>query len=654
MRLFAPILACVAVLGGSAAYAAAPKWRPIAAEETAATAPASDREAGGITLLREIAVDQGDFDSCTFDYYVRVKIFTPQGVEALNKTEIPFTRDAVLRNLAARVVKPDGRTIDVAEKDFFTREVLRVGREALLVKSFAFAGLEAGDIAEYRYRVRRTDFVDGMRLYFDDPFPAALIRVKLAPFSFPGLGMQLIWSRESAFQSLKKDRAGYYIYEARDVPRAAVEPLPPPDDTAKRWFLFYYTFARADSLQYWSYTGGELQVLGETYLKSTAKLKETAKRLVAGARTEEETIARLYEFCRTEIRNLSHDVSGYTPDEIEKLKINKNSTDTLTNGYGYAPQINLLFAALLRAAGLPAQLAYCGDRSQSTFDQELKMRSALPDLVVAMERGRWRFYDPGSMYLAPGQLKWKNEKTTALAVADKYWQFVPTPDSLAEDSKVERTARFRLAPDGTLEGDVTVVLRGHHSFAAKHLYDAKTAGECAEALQQELVARLGPLEFSAGTVADARDPAKPVTISYHVRVPGYAEVAGTRLLFQPAFFQKGVPELLPAKERKMDVHFPFLSLEYDRVTYELPEGFEFEPASGLNSLGDGENFHYFPRLSLPGGGRSLVYERTFSHQYYVMRVANYGWLRTIFHQLHAEDGIVVGLRRTADATAANP
>ena len=72
---------------------------------------------------------------------------------------------------------------------------------------------------------------------------------------------------------------------------------------------------------------------------------------VASEEDVKQAIGRLYEFCRTQIKNLSYEDSGYTPDQIEKLKFNKSSTDTLANGYGTAAQINMLFGALLRASG---------------------------------------------------------------------------------------------------------------------------------------------------------------------------------------------------------------------------------------------------------------------------------------------------------------
>ena len=621
----------------------APKWRPIELADRAAQPPDSEPAANGLTLLREISVDSSNRETTNFEYYVRTKVFNAAGVAALNKTEIPFARDLSPRDLAARVVKPDGRIVEVAPEAFYTREVVRVGHESASVKAFCFAALEPGDIAEYRYRIHNPELVLGSRLYLDDPFPTALARIRIGTISYPGLGLQSLWSHTAPFAALDQKRDNQLVFEARGLHSTVADPFPPPDDMIKPWFLFYYTFLDGTAQEYWSATGGELQTLAEAYLAPKKRLKEMVATLLAGASGEEESIGRLYEFCRTKIKNISHEGSGYTPDQIEKLKFNKSSLDTLNNGYGTATQINLLFGALLRASGRGCHLAYCGDRSLSFFDRNLKTSSALPHIVVAMDTCGWNFYDPGARYLPPGKLDWKNEDTTALAVANKRWQFVETPRASAAYSTTRRTADFTLSGDGTLEGDIAIALTGHAGFAARHHYLPKSPKERQDLIEKELVDRLGQVEITDCRVDPAADLTAPITIACHVKIRDYATQAGGRLLLPFAFFQKGVPELFPATERKSNIYFPYYATEEDKVSIHLPDGYALEPPDLLRAAGDGNKLHYSPRISLEAQGRRVVYERTYAIHLFSFPAARYPQLQKTFHDIAQQDSRIFSL-----------
>lgn len=627
--------------------AAASAWRPITPEDLAARPPEAEPAANGLILLREISVDSRDRNGTEFEYYLRIKVFTPAGVENLNKTEIPFAREDPPRKLAARVVKPDGRTIEVAQDAIFTRDVVKTGGEAVAVKAFSFAALEPGDIAEYRYQVRKSEIVEGMRFYIDSIFPSTLVRVHIGMIDYPGLGIQSVWSRPGLFEQTSPKGDKDLVFVANRVPSTLVEPFSPPDDMVKPWFMFYYTMSDGTAQKYWSYTGGELQALADAYVTPKKRVKETAAELLTGNLGEEETINRLYEFCRTKIKNISHDGSSYTPDQIEKLKINKSSADTLNTGYGTAAQINMLFGALLRASGRHCYLAYCGDRSQNLFSPQLKTRSALPRLVVAMQTSeKWKFYDPGSRYLAPGKLEWKNEQTTALAVADKYWQFVETPSSEASYSTTHRSADFTLSPDGTLEGDIAIALEGHPGFAAKHRFGAKTASECAEMIKQDLATRLGQVEVSDAKIELPDALSSPITLRCHVRIPDYASVVGDRLILPPAFFQKGVPAAFSAAQRRHDIYFPYYARDNDEIAITFPDGYEMEPPAVARPIDNGSELHYSTRIDLSDDGRKVVFNRSFVRRLSWIPASGYPLLQREFQRIEAQDSRTISLRHS--------
>ena len=81
-------------------------------------------------------------------------------------------------------------------------------------------------------------------------------------------------------------------------------------------------------------------------------------------------------------------------------------------------------------------------------------------------------------------------------------------------------------------------------------------------------------------LADADDPEPPCLARYHVHVPDFAQLAGTRLLFTPGFFQHGAPALLSGPERTQPLVFPHAWTEIDTVRVHLPRGMRPELTPG--------------------------------------------------------------------------
>ncbi|HEV8592236.1 MAG TPA: DUF3857 domain-containing protein, partial [Pyrinomonadaceae bacterium] len=85
-------------------------WRPIPPEDlaskTAEVEPGADAEA----IFWEVRVDDSSADGLALKNYVRVKIFTERGRDQFSKHYIFFTSRSKIKDLEARVTKPDGST----------------------------------------------------------------------------------------------------------------------------------------------------------------------------------------------------------------------------------------------------------------------------------------------------------------------------------------------------------------------------------------------------------------------------------------------------------------------------------------------------------------------------------------------------------------
>jgi hypothetical protein len=95
-----------------------------------------------------------------------------------------------------------------------------------------------------------------------------------------------------------------------------------------------------------------------------------------------------------------------------------------------------------------------------------------------------------------------------------------------------------------------------------------------------------------------------------MKIPGYAEAAGDRLIFAPAIFQKGVSPLFKNSSRKWPISFPYASRTVDEVAIKLPPDYELDSPSAPQSFGKADDpFRSRYKISLHKADHTLNYSR---------------------------------------------
>src|SRR5881275_2775842 len=138
-------------------------------------------------------------------------------------------------------------------------------------------------------------------------------------------------------------------------------------------------------------------------MKVNDDIKAAVAGIITDAATPEEKLQRIYDFCRIKIKNINDDASGLTAEEKRKMKENKSPADTLKQSRGTGGDIDMLFAALAKAAGFDAHLALSGNRDDMFFDRTLANSSFLGSSFIAVKVGDgWKFFSPAEMYTPYG------------------------------------------------------------------------------------------------------------------------------------------------------------------------------------------------------------------------------------------------------------
>ena len=636
-------------------------WRPLDPADVALKGPVVEKDADAEAIVWEVRVaDNADGGTVktVFSHYVRIKVFTERGRESQSKIDIPFLSNWSIKDIAARTIKPDGTISEIKKEDILERVIVKEGGRKIKAKSFAMKGVEPGAIIEYRWKEVRNDrLANYIRLDFQRDVPVQTVKYYLKPLSLPGFNYGM---RAQTFQSqttpFVKEKDGYYSTTMSNVPAFREEPRMPPEASIRPWMLVYYSEDRNLSAdQFWKTFGKEAYDRNKGRMKVSDEVKTAAVAAIGDATDPEEKVQRLFEFCRSKIKNINDDASGLTSEERAKLKENKSPADTLKRGMGTGYDIDMLFAALALAAGFDARVVNLSDRSDIFFDRAFADDYFIQTYDIAVKIGdQWRFYDPASTYVPYGMLRWQEENQEALLTDPKEPVWVNTPLSAPDKSKLKRIAKLRLSEDGTIEGDVRVEYFGHLDVERKEWDDEESPAQREDTLRESIKARMSTAELADITIENVTDPLKPFTYKYKIKVPGYAQRTGKRLFLQPSFFQYGVRPLFTTSTRKHDVYFNYPWSEEDEVTVHLPEGFSLDSAEAPTPFSSVPISEYKPSASVSKDGRTVIYRRKF---YFggggniLFPVASYGQLKTYFDQLHKQDNHILTLKQDA-ATAA--
>lgn len=634
-------------------------WRPIDPADLAMKTPLVEKDADAEALLWEVRVldeVEGGTVRTVLNHYVKIKIFTERGRESQSKIDIQYLGNWSIKDIAARTVKPDGTIIEIKKEDVLERVIVKEGGRKLKAKSFAMKGVEPGAVIEYRWKEVRNDaLANYIRLYFQRDVPVQTVRYYIKPLSLPdfpyGMRVQSFHANLSPFV---KDKGGFYTTTMSNVPAFREEPRMPPEDSIRPWMLVYYSEDRKltpDS--FWKEFGKERFERNKPLMKVSDEVKQAAAEAIGDVTDPEQKLQRLFEFCRTKIKNVNDDASGLTSEERAKLKDNKSPSDTLKRGMGTGYDIDMLFAALVTAAGFDARIVNLADRGDVFFDKGFPDDYFMRTFDIAVRVGeQWRFYDPASTYVPFGMLRWQEESQEALLSDPKNPVWVKTPLASPDKSKLKRIAKLRLSEDGTIEGDVMIEYTGHLSVERKEWDDDDSPAQREETLRESMKSRMSTAELSKIQIENVTDPVKPFIYKYHIQVPGYAQRTGKRLFLQPAFFQSGLRPLFSTSSRQHAVYFSYPWSEEDDVSIQLPEGFALDNPESPAGFASSPISEYKPKAAISEDGRTLIYTRSF---YFggggniLFPVASYPGLKNYFDQLHKQDNHTITLKQSAAA-----
>ncbi len=554
---------------------------------------------------------------------MRIKVFTEKGREDNSKVDIPFGRisgssmDIRIRDIAARTIKADGSIIELNEKDIFERDIIKANRTKIKAKSFALPGIEVGSIIEYRWKEIRGDSISNYnRLQFSREIPVHLVKYYIKPLSSPYFpyGMRVnSFNRDNA--PFSKEKNGFYGTTLTNVPSFKEEPRMPDEFAVRPWMLVYYTEdKKLEPQKFWNDHGRSVFDSHKGQIKVNDEIKKASAEAIGDATEPIQKVERIFNYVRSKIKNVFADTSGFTAEQIQKMKDNKNAADVLKRGMGDWHDIDMLFAAMTSAAGFEVRIANLPRRSDSNFSANFTDDYFMRTENVAVKIGEdWKFFDPASRYIPFGMLSWVEEGQPTLISDPKNPTWSKTQLSSPEKSMEKRSGKFSFSEDGTLEGEARIEFSGHIAVFHKEYNDDDTPAQREQTLRSIVKSNiLGNAEISDFSIENVSDPDKPFTYIFKVRVPGYATRTGKRLFLQPNVFERGSKPMFTATNRRYDISFDYPWAEKDDITIELPTGYSLESPDVPQLVKDGQGISLNDiKMSITKDQKTLTYKRDF-------------------------------------------
>lgn len=418
---------------------------------------------------------------------IRVQVSKQRDLDRHGNVVIPY-RGHTLSAVSARTVLPSGTVIRASPTALFDD-----GRQTL---SIALPALEPGSIVEYEYTESYAE-----------------------PISLPlSISLQRDLPIRRRMVSYPEEWQPHYFH--CDNCTADLPPL----STAPAAYLLLTARSSQTPDDFWRSHAAQLAA---TFEQELAPVPPRPER----------DLNALADFCRTQIKNSLYRTDNISP--TDRAEPNETPAETLRRGIGTSHEINLLFAALARAAGYTVFFVRVGTPD---FRREILDPAQLPNEVIAVRLPTgYAFFNPGVPFLSAGLLDADEEGQPALLATAEGPVFLTLPRSAPHQSRTDRQARLALSADGSVSGRVEITYHGLTAAARKRRAEGQSAAERLADIRNEYPGA----QLTNISLRNIALPAVPVQIEFDIYVPHYAERSARRLFLPTHFFGERAAFTLP-------------------------------------------------------------------------------------------------------------
>ena len=624
MKTLVPLLA--GVLLASAAFAADDPFQPVSKDELAMHGVPFAPDAPAAVL--DWKIEQDDVKRYVREY-LRLKVLNETGRKYAT-VEIPYDEKYTsIRDLRGRTIEPDG-TIVPFDGTAYQKTIVKGRDVSVTAKTFTLPDVRAGSIIEYAYthtwlsdtyvfplwHVQREIPILHQHHTFRGMWPANYVTINLGPGTEP-----------------KRNADGVWEFEFRNMPPSEDEPFALPASAHEAILVFFYQSSYRNVAEYWGNAGGTISIGFERFIGESRFIREAVPGVIGDAKTDDEKLRRIYARVQ-KIANLSD--SHKSKEQLKregKGRKNESAEDVLRNGYGSAIDIELLFVALARAAGIDADPVFLANH-RAPFSKELPFFSQLSSIAVAATvNGKELYFDPGFTTLPFAMLHYDNGGVDGLRLRKKgapVW--VRTPIAPPSDAVMRRRASLHVDGENAA-GTLHVEFAGYEAFRRRLDQQEGDDASRTKALEEEVKSWMSPGGTAKLTAMSSWASAEPLTADFDVTIPNVVSAGGSHSLIPLAMFARGTNPFT-SETRRYDVHFSYAHTIEDTLTLALPDGVTVSKLPDPADIAEGPlAFHAASHAE----GKAITLDRSITIGTPRVAVAAYPRLRSFLANVAAAD-----------------
>jgi len=546
-------------------------WLPVTTEDLQMTREPKAPGAPAIYLYRQ--EDRDDTESVD-NVYVRLKILTEEG-RKYGDVEIPYFKDlGNVGSIEARTIRPDG-SIAPFDGKVYEKAIAAAHGAKLLAKTFTLPEVQSGCIVEYRYRYHSPPgwIFDSRWLLSQDLF-TRYAKYSLTPYPYFSLRWSLPLGIPPGSNAPLLDH-GKIRLETHDVPAFVSEELMPPENELKyRVDFIYMGKAQPDPVKFWKSFGQKSFHEMSQFVGYPKDMEPVVAKVVQPTDSAETKLRKIYAYV-AQMRNTTYERQK-TEEEVKRDRQSPDHSvkDVLKRGSGDASELNNLFVALARGAGLRADLALVGTRDEYFFHRQLMNPGQLnANLVIVNLDGRNLFLNPGVPFTPFGMLPWNETAVDSLRLDDDGGSWVSTPLPPVSASRIERSAQLKLDRNGSLTGKLTIRYIGLEAAWRRVAERNEDETNRRQFLEDGIKSSVSAgVQIKLTNSPDWRGSDEPLVAEFELEIPGWATAAGHKQFLKAGLFGSSDDRTFEGSMRTQPIYFDFPYQHSDDIVMELPAG----------------------------------------------------------------------------------
>jgi len=512
-----------------------------------------------------------------------LRILRPEGRDRAATYWVEYNADSKVNYLRGWSITSKGQEYesksgDIMERNVSTYEVYSDAK----IKALHMPGADVGTVVGFEYEQQEHPYVfqDSWRFQHSEPVEQAHYELHLASG----------WRFKSAWMNHKEEKPteenGAVQWSLSDIPRIEDEPHMPPARGLAGGVIFTFFNEKnpAKSYRNWSELGTWFTQLSSSVRDASPGLSQKVQELSPSNQPLMQRIKSLASFAQHDVRYVAIEVGvgGYRPH---------TAGDVFNHRYGDCKDKATVLSSMLAQIGVKSYyIIVNATRGVVTKDSpptpggfnhmilaialpEASYSKPLPAMYEHPKLGHLLIFDPTNEFVPFGQIPPYEQDNYGLLVGEQGGELIHMPLSPPESNGINRTAKLKLLPDGTLQGDVEETYVGFNAMLGRMYLQNESETERKKTIERVVGSSLGNFQLDHYELVNAGDIDQDLIIRFKFSAAHYAKSAGSMMLVRPRVVGELAGAWDPNKPRHYAYDFRAPFLDRDNIEISLPEGF---------------------------------------------------------------------------------